>query len=172
MPDKPDALASHNCEVCGKPATRFFGTDNSAGCDDHPKGWGLDRSETHRGMPVGRNPRNRAGRPGYQEPKPQSKPLYVFECRCDGPLHVKSCPAYGRRDDLPYCAVECERNDPNGELCAPCKAVEYERVLTDGLRRQVQELQTKLLWWNQRFCCQVHAPQSIDQLKPDCEAYS
>lgn len=33
------------CEVCGKPATKFFGTDFSAGCDDHPKGHQSPRAE-------------------------------------------------------------------------------------------------------------------------------
>lgn len=27
------------CEVCQEPATRFFGTDNSGGCEKHPYGW-------------------------------------------------------------------------------------------------------------------------------------
>lgn len=34
-----------------------------------------------------------------------------------------------------------------------------------------KQLKKNLLWWNERFCCQVHAPEAIKELGADCEAY-
>ena len=48
--------------------------------------------------------------------------------------------------------------------------VELLEIQNANLQTTIGELRERLLWWNERFCCRVHA--DVSHLKPDCEAYT